>query len=101
MRPPLWRWRQSRPGARPNDHCSFQYGGDEPGDAWHAQPPVPEVVYSAPDGHKGLVVREGQSRTRNDRREYVCAVMIPPASTDVAMSTWPGAVTSCSRYLRG
>jgi len=60
-----------------SDHCSSQYGGDEPGDAWHAQPPVPEVVYSAPDGHKGLVVRAGQCRTRNDRREYVCAVNDP------------------------
>ena len=52
-------------------------GGGEPGDAWHGQPPVPEVVYSAPDGHKGLVVREGQCMTQNDRREYVCAVNDP------------------------
>jgi len=58
----------------PSDRCSFQCGGDESGDAWHAQFPVPEVVYSAPDGHKGLVVREGQCRAQNDRREYVCAV---------------------------
>src|SRR5215510_16121753 len=28
-------------------------------------------------GHKGLVVREGQCRTQNDRREYVCAVNDP------------------------
>jgi hypothetical protein len=85
----------------PRDHYSSQYGGDESGDAWHAQPPIPEVVYSAHDGHKGPVVDEGQCRTQNDRREYVCAVNDPQASTDVAMSTWPSAVTSCSRYLRG
>src|SRR5262249_40802516 len=28
----------------------------------------------AHDGHKRLVVHEGQCRTQNDRREYVCAV---------------------------
>src|SRR6516165_12702331 len=34
----------------------------------------PDVVSSAHNGHQGPVVHEGQCRTRNDRREYVCAV---------------------------
>jgi hypothetical protein len=61
----------------PGDHRSSRDSSTDARWAWHAQPPVPEVVHSAHGGHKGPVVHQGKCRTQDDRREDISAVYDP------------------------